>query len=250
MALRAHVLGLGRNVFSAVEAGSQYSIGAATCLAGHVDAGVRGAYQAAASAANTVRAGAQAVTTAVAAGVSRVDESLTRATGIELQWCQSILGVGASLSLVGGSGGIRRYAQSWLHPGDDSHLDAFADINAAIDSGGGWAHRLLYGHSLEWLPDLIAKKGWNTLVAYPIHLAQDFTTPHGIPVIPWAGHAYKFLVARGVAPKTALSLLSVNLGGVLVAAGTVAAFAVIANLTWEVCRQGRNESAEVACCCA
>jgi hypothetical protein len=248
MALRAHVLGLGRNVFSAVQAGSQYGLGAAACLAGHVDAGARGAYHAVASATKTVRVGARAAKTAVAAGVSRVDASLSRATGIELKWCRSILRVGASLSLAGGSGVIRRYAQSWLHPDYASHLVIFADINAAIDAGGGWAHRLFYGHSLEWLPDLISKHGWITLLAYSSHLAQDLTTAQGVPVIPWAGYAYDFLLARGVKPADALSLLSVNLGNVLVAAGVLAAFIVIANISWQAYRQGRNESAEVAWC--
>jgi hypothetical protein len=248
MALRGHVLGLGRNVFSAVQAGSQYGIGAAPCLAGHVDAGVRGACHAVTSATKALRAGARSARSAVAAGESQADDSLSRATGIELKWCRSILRAGASVSLVGTSRAIRRYAQCWLHPDYDSHLVVFSAINAAIDAGGGWAHRLLYGHSLEWLPDLISKHGLITLLAYPIHLAQDFTTAHGIPLIPWAGCAYEFLVARGVAPATALGLLSVNLGDVLVAAGTLAAFAVIANIAWEAYRQGRNEAGEVACC--
>lgn len=250
MELRAHLWNLGRNISGVVGAGSRYGVEAAACVAGKIDAGARGAYKAAASATKAVRAGATSARSAVAAGVSRVDGTLSRATRIELKWCRSILGLGTSLSLVGGSGVLCRYAQSWLHPDYGSHLVIFSAINSAIDAGGGWAHRLFYGHSIEWLPELISQHGWITLLAYPIHLVQDFTTAHGIPVIPFSGHVYEFLVARGVAPATALGLLSVNLGDALVVAGAIAAVVVIANIAREAYRQGRKAPDEVACCCA
>jgi hypothetical protein len=250
MKLRAHFWNLSRNVSGAVGAGGRYGIEAATYLGGRIDAGARGVFHAAASATKTVRTGAKAASSAVAAGVSRVDDTLTRATGIELKWSRSIVRVGSSLSLLSGSGVVRRFAQSWLHPDYNSHLAVFDAVNAAMDAGGGWAHRLLYGHSLEWLPDLISQCGWITLIAYPVHLTQDFTTAQGIPVIPWAGRIYESLVASGVTPTAALGLLSVNLGNVLAAAGAIAAFVVIANIAWEACRQGRNGPDEVACCCA
>lgn len=248
MKLRARLWNLGRDFSSVVETGGRCGIEAATHLAERIDAGARGAFRAAASATKTVRVGAKAASSAVAAGVSRVDGTLSRTTGVELAWCHSILRFGVSLSLVSGRGAIRRHAQSWLHPDHSSHLEAFAAVNGAMDNGGKWAHRLRYGHSLEWLPSLISKCGWTTVAAYPIHLAQDITTDHGIPVIPWAGHIYNVLLRCGVKPTVALRLLSVNLGGVVLAAGTILAFVTIAHLVREASRQDQVGLRKFACC--
>ena len=79
--------------------------------------------------------------------------------------------------------------------------------------------------------------GPRAIPAYAAHLAQDFTTPQGIPLIPWAGAVYTLLVSTGIRKGRAATLLSVNLAGATAILGTVVITYEVACLLREVYRQ-------------
>jgi len=191
--------------------------------------------------ASTAARGVHGVVKSVNCGViqtrERFDSGLSRVTGVNYGWSRAILSVGSAASLVGQRRALRGFAQSWLHPDHSSHLAVFAPINRAIDSDPRFCHRLFRGHSIEWLPSLVREFGPRAIPAYAAHLVQDFTTPQGIPLIPWAGSVYPLLVSAGLRKARAATLLSVNLAGATAILGTAVVAYEAACLLREIYRQ-------------
>ena len=168
---------------------------------------------------------------------NRVNRGLSRVTGVNYDWSRAILSIGSATNLVGQRRALRGFAQSWLHPNHSSHLAVFDPINRAMDSDPRFCHRLFRGHSIEWLPSLVREFGPRAIPAYVAHLAQDFTTPQGIPLVPWAGAVYPLLVSAGLRKTRAATLLSVNLAGATAILGTAVVTYEVACLLREIYHQ-------------
>lgn len=110
------------------------------------------------------------------------------------------------------------------------HARIFEDINRYMDSVMGRGHRLKFGHSIEHLPDIIDEFGLTRGVAgYLLHILQDFNSPDGIPIVPYAWQV-KNLIQQygGVSATIGRSVVQLNAARFLV---FVALFAG-ASMTW------------------
>lgn len=97
------------------------------------------------------------------------------------------------------------------------HIRRWDEINKYMDSVAGVGHRLKFGHSLEYLPDIIEKFGIDSVPAYSMHLLQDFTTIDGIPIVPSAWNVKDALQLAGLSKNVATGLVSVNFAQMLAA---------------------------------
>ena len=199
------------------------------------------------AAGNAVQSGIRRVRKQTVQARRRLDRTLTRATGIEIEWCRAFSTASGATGLIAGRGRIRSSAALLLHPNEGCHLKIFDEINKYIDDGGGWAQRLGRGHSAEWLVHLVRKFGLKAVPAYTIHLVQDSATIHGIPLFPFAGHAYRWLLRRGLRPGVALRLVSVNLAKVAAGVGVALTAYELWQLSREIYRQiQKNRCASAA----
>jgi hypothetical protein len=107
----------------------------------------------------------------------------------------------------------------------------------AMDSLRGPWHRILGGHSMEWLPSLVCRFALIAIPAYVIHLAQDFTTLQGIPLILFANVVQRWLVSAGLSYTTAAAVLSVNAAHLVALIGTGIICDEVACLLAEIYRQ-------------
>lgn len=102
------------------------------------------------------------------------------------------------------------------------HVPRWAEINQYMDSVAGSGHRLKYGHSVDFLPDIVEQFGMEGVPAFFCHLLQDFTTVDGLPVLPNAWTIKQSWEMAGIPPKTATALVSLSasnvLAGVMIAA--------------------------------
>lgn len=91
-----------------------------------------------------------------------------------------------------------------------------------MDSVKGSGHRLKFGHSIEYLPEIVERFGLEGVPAYFVHLLQDFTTMDGIPVVPYAWQVKKKILERaGVPAKIATGIVSVSFSSTLGALGVI-----------------------------
>jgi hypothetical protein len=148
-----------------------------------------------------------------------IDDRISKATGIDFEWCDAAVTVAGAASAVAGRHGIRRGAEKRFH--DTGHWGRFRKINEYIDRVPGKNHRLKWGHSIEFLPELVRKFGWSAVPAYVVHLAQDFTTVDGIPLIPFARLAKIGLQKLGLRSATATTYLTLNIAKAFWGVGAV-----------------------------
>jgi len=82
---------------------------------------------------------------------------------------------------------------------------------------GGWFHRVKHGHDFAAnVGKVYSKFGLKGVAKFPLEIARDATTPHGVPI-----PGTEFLVkAKMIGAKTATKWLSINVGHVF--AGGVA----------------------------
>ncbi len=79
---------------------------------------------------------------------------------------------------------------------------------------GGWYHRVRHGHDFLANVELVYKNfGVKGVVQYPVEIAKDALTPHGVPV-PGVQHLYE---ANLIGAKDATQWLSITSGKCLVA---------------------------------
>ncbi len=108
-----------------------------------------------------------------------------------------------------------------------------------MDSVSGSGHRLKYGHSVDFLPEIVEQFGMEGVPAFFCHLLQDFTSVDGLPSCPMLGKIKKSLSLAGLSPKTATSLVSLSASNVL--AGLTIATAVWK--LWEEWEQNKRKRA-------
>jgi hypothetical protein len=113
-----------------------------------------------------------------------VDKRISDATGIEFEWSKAAVTVVTAGTALNRRHGVRQWAERTFHdkPG---HLRYFADINASMDQARGLHHRIKHGHSIDHLGSIVRQFGLRGIPGFAIHLLQDFTTPAGIPWLPF-----------------------------------------------------------------
>jgi len=101
-----------------------------------------------------------------------------------------------------------------------------------IDKAGkaiaGEGHRLKWGHSLEALPKIVEKFEIEGVPAYFLHLAQDFMSPAGIPIVPnaWDLKTWLHETAK-LPPEAATGLVSISFSSML---GAMAVITLVTEL--------------------
>jgi hypothetical protein len=110
------------------------------------------------------------------------------------------------------------------------HVRRWDEINKYMDSVAGSGHRLKYGHSVDFLPDIVERFGVEGVPAFFCHLFQDFTTVDGLPLLPDAWNVKQKFALAGISAKTATSLVSLSASNLL-------AGLMIAASIWKVCKK-------------
>jgi hypothetical protein len=90
------------------------------------------------------------------------------------------------------------------------HISRWNEVNRYMDGVRGGGHRLKFGHSPEYLSQIIDQFGVEGVPAFYMHLLQDFTTIDGIPFVPKAWDVKQGLQGLGFAPRTAARLVSLS----------------------------------------
>lgn len=90
-----------------------------------------------------VKKAIQAGRKAVADATRAIDDRISKATGIEFEWCDAAVTVAGAASAVAGRHRIRRGAEKRFH--DCGHWSRYKEINDYIDSVKGRNHRLKGG---------------------------------------------------------------------------------------------------------
>lgn len=98
---------------------------------------------------------------------------------------------------------------------DPGHIVLWDEINKFMDTAAGVGHRLRFGHSIDYLPQIVEKFGGEGVPAFFMHLLQDSMTVAGIPIIPHAWEI-KEILQLAVPPKVAAGLVSISFYKILV----------------------------------
>lgn len=107
------------------------------------------------------------------------------------------------------------------------HIKRWDEINKFMDNVVGKGHRLKFGHSIEYLPQIVERFGSEGVPAYFMHLLQDFTTVDGLPVVPRAWDVKDTLQLAGVPKKVATGLVSISFSSTL---GALAVIMLVSEL--------------------
>jgi hypothetical protein len=110
------------------------------------------------------------------------------------------------------------------------HIKRWDEINEFMDHAVGRGHRLRFGHSIEYLPQIVEKYGIEGVPAYFMHLLQDFTTVDGLPIVPHAWKVKDTLQLAGVSKMAATGLVSISFSSVL---GALAVITLVSEL-WKL----------------
>lgn len=127
-----------------------------------------------------------------------------------IPWATTALWSSAAGSSFALQDQIARTTDHLFHEGP-GHLKAWDAVNKFMDSKRGRGHRLKHGHSIEALPQIYEQFGSEGVLAYHVHLLQDFMSTDGIPVIPNAWDIRSWLRNNtNVSSKTATGLVSIS----------------------------------------
>lgn len=107
------------------------------------------------------------------------------------------------------------------------HIKRWDEISKFMDTAVGRGHRLKFGHSIEYLPQIVEKFGIEGVPAYFMHLLQDFTTSDGIPAVPRAWDVKDALQLANVPKKVATDLVSISFSSTL---GALAVITLVSEL--------------------
>ena len=155
-----------------------------------------------------------------------VGDKVLLETVFNVPWVTTLLWSAAAGSAVSLQGPIAKVAGELAHYGP-GHVGAWDAVNKFMDTVVGSGHRLKFGHSIEYLPQIIEKFGITGVPAYFMHLAQDFSTPHGIPIVPDAWEVKSWLQLKGLTAPAAAGAVSVSFASML---GAIALVALAHNL--------------------
>ena len=107
------------------------------------------------------------------------------------------------------------------------HIKRWDEINKFMDNAVGVGHRLKFGHSIEYLPQIVEKFGSEGVPAFYLHLLQDFTTVDGLPIVPRAWDVKNTLQLASVPKKVATGLVSISFSSTL---GALAVILLVSEL--------------------
>ncbi len=130
-------------------------------------------------------------------------------TAFNAHWTTTVFWGSAAKVVTQLEHGIGSVAGRWFHYGP-GHIKQWDEVNKFMDTAIGVGHRLKFGHSIEYLPQIIENFGLEGVPAYFLHLLQDFTTVDGIPIVQNAWEIKKQLERAGLSPKTATRMVSIN----------------------------------------
>jgi hypothetical protein len=136
-------------------------------------------------------------------------------TVFNIPWVTTLLWSAAAGSTVVLQRPIAGLADRLMHDGP-GHVQAWDAVNKFMDSVSGSGHRLKFGHSVEHLPQIVEHFGIEGVPAFFLHLAQDFTSPAGIPIVPNAWDIKTWLGETAKLPsKAATGLVSISFSSML-----------------------------------
>jgi hypothetical protein len=135
-------------------------------------------------------------------------------TAFNVPWASTLLWSAATGSAIALQRPIAQVLGDLLHYGP-GHIKRWDEINKFMDSAVGVGHRLKFGHSIDYLPQIVERFGIEGAPAYFMHLLQDFTTVAGIPTVPRAWDNKKALQLANVPPKVATGLVSISFSSTL-----------------------------------
>lgn len=130
-------------------------------------------------------------------------------TAFNIPWKMTALWMLAAGVILTRHHGMDHLLGQILHYGP-GHVAHWSEINSFMDTAIGSGHRLKFGHTIDFLPDIVERFGWEGAPAFFTHLLQDAFTVDGIPVFPHSWALKHSLVAAGMVPKTAASLLAIT----------------------------------------
>jgi len=107
------------------------------------------------------------------------------------------------------------------------HIKRWDEINKFMDTAVGVGHRLKFGHSIEYLPQIVEKFGSEGVPAYFMHLLQDFTTVDGLPIVPRAWDLKDAIQSANISKKVATGLVSISFSSTL---GALAVITLVSEL--------------------
>lgn len=150
------------------------------------------------------------------------------ATAYNIPWTSTLLWSTAAGSAVCLEQPINRLLQGLLHDGP-GHWKRWDEVNRFMDNvrgefmpgAVGSGHRLKFGHSIEYLPQIVERFGIESTPAFFVHLLQDAATVDGIPVVPKAWDVRQALKSVGLPRKVATGLVSLNYSSILAALAVV-----------------------------
>lgn len=147
-------------------------------------------------------------------------------TAFNIPWATTLFWTGAAGSVLALQRPIGHTMGELLHYGP-GHIKRWNEVNRFMDSVSGVGHRLKFGHSIDYLPQIVEKFGVEGVPAYFMHLLQDFTTVDGIPVVPNAWDIKQALQEAHFPRKIAVGIVSISFASVL---GALAVISVVGEL--------------------
>ena len=157
-----------------------------------------------------------------------IEDSDLLSTAFNVPWMTTLLWSAAAGSAVALQRPIAKTVGEVFHYGP-GHIKRWNEVNKFMDAAAGRGHRLKFGHSIEYLPQIVEKFGVEGVPAYFMHLLQDFTTTDGIPIIPNAWNVKTSLQSANVPREMATGLVSISFASLL---GALAVVALVSEL-WE-----------------
>jgi hypothetical protein len=155
-------------------------------------------------------------------------------TAFNIPWATTLLWSSAAGSSIALQRPLAKGLENYIHkPG---HFKRWKEISTFMDNGGkvtgavGSGHRLKFGHSIEYLPQIVEKFGIEGVPAYFMHLLQDFTTVDGLPIIPQAWDIKGALESANISKKVATGLVSISFSSTL---GALAVITIVSEL-WKL----------------
>jgi hypothetical protein len=170
--------------------------------------------------------------------LERNDELL--ATALNIPWTSSLLWSAAAGAAFVEQPRVAHVLASWIH--ECGHIDRWKEINEWMDLAVGKHHRLKFGHSLDFLPQIVEKFGWEGIPAYFAHIMQDMSTIAGVPIIPHAWDVRQALVAADIPRKVATGLVSLSYSSTLGALGVISFVAGLSELGKSLVRKRRSKA--------
>jgi hypothetical protein len=147
-------------------------------------------------------------------------------TAFNVPWMTTLFWSAAAGGVLASQQQLAQVFGEVLHYGP-GHIKQWEAVNKFMDSVIGKGHRLKFGHSFEFLGQVVEKFGVEGVPAFFMHLLQDFTTVDGIPIVPRAWDVKETVQLAGLSKKAATGLVSISFSSTL---GALAVITVVSEL--------------------